>query len=126
MKVKKGQCFKTTEDIELRTEICDEPVKIKKGTPVYVGCEKNYPFVHFDCVGGKMAPLWKNAELEDDYDTEGIARWLYEYLWRHFELDEMLGWYHGIEEDQEDLEVFEEEKKRFLDEISYALDDLGL
>ena len=125
MKYKKGQCLRTTEDIELRTMICEKPVKVKKGTLVYIGCEKT-PFVHFGNVNGKMMSLWKNAELEEGFDTDGIARWLYEYLRVHFELDEMLGWYHGIKEDPEDLETFEEEKKRFLDEISYALDDLGL
>ena len=46
------------------------------------------------------------------YDASGIAEYLYTYLRNHFEIDEM-------------LEEYEDTKERFMEEIEYALEEIG-
>lgn len=60
---------------------------------------------------GMIQPLAKDAEVKG-YDASGIAEYLYTSLRNHFPIDEM-------------LEEYDDTKERFIEEIEYALDDIG-
>ena len=58
-----------------------------------------------------MQPLGEDVEVKW-YDTNGLAEYLYLHLRNHFEIDEM-------------LEGYDDTKERFIEEIKYALEDIG-
>lgn len=107
MKYQIGQILTSKVDTEIEKALSGERVKIPKGNKIIIGADK---FAHHFRTG-HIQPLQKDDEV-DGYDCKGIAEYLYMYLRNHFEIDEM-------------LENYEDTKERFIEELKYALDDIG-
>ena len=60
---------------------------------------------------GMIQPLQEDSEVKG-YDASGIAEYLYICLRNHFEIDDM-------------LENYDDTKERFIEEIEYALEEIG-
>ena len=107
MEYRIGQILTSNKDIEVEKGISGEKVIIPKGNKVIVGADN---FAHY-LRNGMIQPFTEGTEIKG-YDTNGLAEYLYIYLRNHFEIDEML-------EDDDDT------KERFIEEIEYALEDIG-
>ena len=85
-----------------------EKVIIPKGSKIIVGFDK---FAHH-ISNGMIQSFQEGTEIEE-YDSAGLAEYLVRFLKAKFPLADMM----------EDYEV---EDKELLDEIEYALDDIGM
>lgn len=107
MEYKIGQILTSNQDVEVEKALSGEKVLIPKGTKIIIGADNLAHHIK----NGMMQPLGNNIVVKG-YDTEGIAEYLYTYLRCHFEIDEM-------------LEEYDDTKERFIEEISFALDEIG-
>uniref|UniRef100_A0AAU8B745 Uncharacterized protein n=1 Tax=Dulem virus 39 TaxID=3145757 RepID=A0AAU8B745_9CAUD len=107
MGYKIGQILTSNQDIEVEKALSGEKVVIPKGNKIIIGADNLAHHIR----NGMIQPLGDDAEIKG-YDTEGIAEYLYTYLRCHFEIDEM-------------LEGYDDTKERFIDKISFALDEIG-
>lgn len=107
MSYKIGQILTSNQDIEVEKALSEEKVIIPKGNKIIIGADK---LVHH-LKNGMIQPLAKDLQVEG-YDCNGIAEYLYMHLRNHFEIDEM-------------LDMYEDTKDRLIEEIEYALDDIG-
>lgn len=107
MKYKIGQILTSKVDTEIEKGISGEKVKIPKGNKIIIGVDK----MAHHLKNGFIQRLQNNDEV-DGYDCKGIAEYLYAYMRNHFEIDEM-------------LENYDDTKERFIEEIEYALDEIG-
>lgn len=107
MEYKIGQILTSTEDVEVEKALSDEKVIIPKGSKVIIGADE---FAHH-LRNGMIQPLGEGVVVKE-YDTAGLAEYIYRHLRSHFEIDEM-------------LEGYDDTKERFIEEIEYALDDIG-
>ena len=96
-----------TEDIEVEKALSDEKVIIPKGNKVIIGADKLAHHIK----NGMMQPLAENSEVKG-YDAHGISEYLYTHLRNRFEIDEM-------------LESYDNTKEKFIEEIEYALEEIG-
>lgn len=107
MQYKIGQILTSKEDVEVEKALSGEKVTIPKGNKIIIGVDKLAHHIRT----GMIQPLSKDLEIHG-YDASGIAEYLYTYLRNHFEIDEM-------------LEEYEDTKERFMEEIEYALEEIG-
>lgn len=107
MEYKIGQILTSKEDVEVEKALSGEKVTIPKGNKIIIGADKLAHHIR----NGMMQPLPENSEVKG-YDASGIAEYLYIYLRNHFEIDEM-------------LEGYDDTKERFMEEIEYALEEIG-
>lgn len=107
MKYKVGQILTSKEDVEVEKALSGEKVIIPKGNKIIIGADKLAHHIRT----GMMQPLSEEPEIQG-YDASGIAEYLYIYLRNHFEIDEM-------------LEGYDDTKERFMEEIEYALEEIG-
>ena len=107
MEYKIGQILTSKTDLVVEKALTDEKITVPKGNKVIIGADKLAHHIKT----GMIQPLGDDAKVKG-YDTTGIAEYLYMYLRNHFEIDEM-------------LEGYDDTKERFVEEIEYALDDIG-
>ena len=103
MEYKIGQILTSNQDVEVEKALSGEKVIIPKGNRIIIGAH------HLR--DGMIQPLG-DATVKG-YDSAGLAEYLLLILKAHFPISEML----------EDYDI---EEKDLLDEIEYALDDIGL
>ena len=82
-------------------------VSIPKGNKVIIGADGLAHHIK----NGMMQPLAEDSEVKG-YDARGISEYLYTHLRNRFEIDEM-------------LENYDDTKEKFIEEIEYALSDIG-
>ena len=107
MEYKIGQILTSKEDVEVEKALSGEKVTIPKGNKIIIGADKLAHHIRT----GMMQPLPEDSEIQG-YDASGIAVYLYTYLRNYFEIDEM-------------LECCDDTKERFMEEIEYALEEIG-
>ena len=107
MEYKIWQILTSKEDVEVEKALSGEKVTIPKGNKIIIGADKLAHHIR----NGMMQPLPEDSEIQG-YDASGIAEYLYTYLRNHFEIDEM-------------LEGYDDTKERFMEEIEYALEEIG-
>lgn len=107
MEYRIGQILTSNKDIEVEKVISGEKVIIPKGNKVIVGADN---FAHY-IRNGMIQTFSEGTEIKG-YDTNGLAEYLYIYLRNHFYIDEM-------------LEEYDDSKERFIEEIEYALEEIG-
>lgn len=107
MEYKIGQILTSNCDVEIEKALSAEKVIIPKGSKIIVGADK---FAHH-LRNGMIQPFAEGTEIKG-YDTNGLAEYLYMYLRNHFEIDEI-------------LEGYDDTKERFIEEIEYALEEIG-
>lgn len=107
MKYKIGQILTSKVETEIEKTLSGEKVRIPKGNKIIIGADKLAH--HFK--NGYIQSLPKDDEV-DGYDCSGIAEYLYTYMSNHFEIDEM-------------LESYDDTRERFIEELEYALDEIG-
>lgn len=107
MEYKVGQILTSKEDVEAEKALSGEKVTIPKGNKIIIGADNLAHHIR----NGMMQPLPEESEVKG-YDASGIAEYLYIYLRNHFEIDEM-------------LEGYDDTKERFMEEIEYALEEIG-
>lgn len=107
MEYKIGQILTSTEDVEVEKALSDEKVIIPKGNKVIIGADGLAHHIR----NGMMQPLAEDSKVKG-YDVHGISEYLYTHLRNHFEIDEM-------------LENYDDTKEKFMDEIEYALEEIG-
>ena len=107
MKYEVGQILTSKEDIEVEKALSGEKVTIPKGNKIIIGADNLAHHIR----NGMMQPLPEGSQVKG-YDASGIAEYLYTYLRNHFEIDEM-------------LEDYDDTKERFMEEIEYALEEIG-
>lgn len=107
MEYKIGQILTSNCDVEIEKALSGEKVIIPKGNKVIVGADN---FAHH-LKNGMLQPFAKGTEIKG-YDANGLAEYLYIYLRNHFYIDEM-------------LEEYDDTKERFIEEIEYALEEIG-
>ena len=107
MEYKIGQILTSTEDVEVEKALSNEKVIIPKGNKVIIGADKLAHHIK----NGMMQPLAEDSEVKG-YDARGISEYLYTHLRNRFEIDEM-------------LENYDDTKEKFIEEIEYALSDIG-
>lgn len=107
MEYKIGQILTSKEDQEIE-KVFGENEIIPNGNKVIIGADK---FAHH-IRNGFIQSLGENVEVKG-YDAAGIAEYLYMYLKNSFAIDEML-------EDYSD-----NNKQEFIDEIEFALEEIG-
>lgn len=107
MEYKVGQILTSKEDVEVEKALSGEKVIIPKGNKIIIGADKLAHHIR----NGILQPLPEDSEV-NGYDASGIAEYLYIYLRNHFEIDEM-------------LEGYDDTKERFMEEIEYALEEIG-
>ena len=110
MKYNVGQMIVTSGDREYETALSGEKKQIKKGTKVFVTADKKWPSVVYQNMD--IQPLPADAEIEG-YSTVGISEWLYCWLCKNINLDDMLG----------DYDVSKEE---FREAVQDAFEELGM
>ena len=101
-----GQILTSKVDTAVELALSGEKKVIPKGNKVIIGPDKLAHHIHT----GMMQPL--GDATVSGYDCAGLAEYLYLHLRAHFPMDEML----------EDYEVT---KEQLMEEIEYALDDMG-
>lgn len=107
MEYKIGQILTSKKDVEVEKALSGEKVIVPKGNKIIIGADK---FAHH-IRNGMIQPLQEGSEVKG-YDASGIAEYLYIYLRNHFEIDDM-------------LENYDDTKERFMEEIEYALEEIG-
>lgn len=101
-----GQVLVANQDIELERGITGEKVAIRAGTKTYVGADR---FAHH--TNGFIRHFPESTSIEG-YDVDGIAEWVFNYIYRQLPLDVAL----------EEAEISHEEFKEY---IAEALQELG-
>lgn len=107
MEYRVGQILTSTTNVEVEKALSGEKVTIPKGNKIIIGADNLAHHIR----NGMIQPLPKDSEV-NGYDASGIAEYLYTYLRNHFEIDEM-------------LEGYDDTKERFMEEIEYALEEIG-
>lgn len=107
MEYKVGQILTSSEDVVVEKALSGEKVVIPKGNKIIIGADKLAHHIK----NGMKQPLPEDAEVKG-YDAEGLAIYLYTHLRKHFEIDEM-------------LENYDMAREEFMEEIEYALDEIG-
>lgn len=107
MEYKIGQILTSNQDVEVEKALSGEKVIIPKGNKIIIGADNLARHLR----DGMIQPLG-DATVEG-YDAAGLAEYLLLILKAHFPISEM-------------LEGYDIGEKDLLDEIEYALDDIGL
>ena len=107
MEYKIGQILTSNQDVEVEKALSGEKEIIPKGNRIIIGADNLAHHLR----DGMIQPLG-DATVKG-YDSAGLAEYLLLILKAHFPISEML----------EDYDI---EEKDLLDEIEYALDDIGL
>lgn len=108
MTYKIGQILTATEDMTLETAITGEKVTVRKGTKIIIGADNLAHHIR----SGMIQPLGEGIEVEK-YDSAGLAEYLVTTLKAHLPIEEML----------EDYDI---DESVLQDELSFALDEIGL
>lgn len=109
IKLKIGQEFVIAEDFETKTCLSKTTVIVKKGTKGIVDSRKFIRLLSREHYG-KMLPLGEDFTLEG-YDTENIAKQIYERLKNQYNIDEF-------------LDGYDTDPKEVIEEIDDVLDDI--
>lgn len=107
MEYKIGQILTSKEDVEVEKALSGDKVVIPKGNQIIIGADKLAHHIRNEMI----QPLGENIEVKG-YDAAGLAEYIYKKIRNQFEIDEM-------------LENYDDTKERFIEEIEYALDDIG-
>ena len=107
MEYKIGQILTSKEAVEVEKALSGKKFIVPNGNKIIIGADK---FAHH-IRNGMIQPLQEGSEVKG-YDASGIAEYLYIYLRNHFEIDDM-------------LENYDDTKERFMEEIEYALEEIG-
>lgn len=107
MEYKIGQILTPDQDVEVEKALSGEKVVIPKGNKIIIGADNLAHHIK----NGMIHPLGDSVVVKG-YDVEGIAEYLYTHLRCRFPINEM-------------LEEYDDTKKRFIEEISFALDEIG-
>ena len=103
-----GQKFVVKEDTEV--EGCFGTKKtVKKGTGIYVTASQERPMVIYD--NGNIQMLPEDAEVKG-FSAEGISEFICNYLFRRFNIQDM-------------LEDYDQTKREFQETIIEALEELS-
>lgn len=107
MKYKIGQILTSNQDVEIEKALSGEKVIMPKGNRIIVGADN----LAHHIINGMIQPFSEGTEIKG-YDVNGLATYLYTYLRKHFPIDEM-------------LEEYDDTKERLIEEIEYALEEIG-
>ena len=107
IKLKIGQEFRFAKDMEIEKAFGRKEI-IPKGTVAFVGADK---LLHHK--NGMIQPISEKIFDIEKYDTEGIASWLWLYIRNYTPVNEEL------------LEEYDSNKNEFIQQMEYALDELG-
>jgi len=110
MKYNIGQKITLAKEIESKSIFGEKSLPIRKGTEMYIGADKHLPQVLLS--DGNILLLPKDTEI-DGYSVNGIADWIFGWLCRYTDLENM------IEESDVSCDDFKEE-------IANALEELGM
>lgn len=102
-----GQILVFKKDVKVEKALSNEIVVIPKESKAIIGADNLAHHLSNDM----MQPLG-DAEVSG-YDAAGLAKYLIMSLKSHFPIDEM-------------LENYDIEEKELMDEIKYALNDIGM
>lgn len=108
MKYKIGQILTSNTETVIEKALTGEKVTIPKGNKIIIGADKLAHHIKDGCI----QPLSDEIEVSG-YDPHGIAEYLYIWLRNKFPIDEM-------------IEEYDDTEDRFVDEIEYALDEIGV
>lgn len=108
MNYKIGQIIISKEDVIVEKALSEEKVIIPKGNRIIIGGDK----LAHHLKDGMIQPLSSESTVEG-YDANGLAKYIYFVMNNKFNLSEM-------------FDEFDIEKDNFIDELEYALDDIGL
>lgn len=108
MKYKIGQILTSNRDVEVEKALSGEKVVIPKGNKIIIGADK---FAHH-IRDGMIQPLSDSSEVKG-YDSSGLAEYIYICLKAHLPIDDWM----------EDYDI---SKDDIVEEIEYALDEIGL
>lgn len=108
MKYKIGQILTSTKDVVIEKALSEEKVTIPKGNKIIIGADKLAHHIK----NGMIQPLAHDMEVEG-YDSSGIAEYIYICLKAHLPIDDWM----------EDYDI---SKDDIVEEIEYALDEIGL
>ena len=107
MEYRVGQILISKENVEVEKALSGDKVVTPKGNKIIIGADNLAHHIR----NGMIQPLSEDSEVKG-YDASGIAEYLYIYLRNHFNIDEM-------------LEDYDDTKERFVEEIEYALEEIG-
>jgi hypothetical protein len=108
MNAKIGQDITVTEDFEIQTCIGENKIQVKKGDKGYVDSNG---FIHYE-TGKARGKIQRFKDITvNGYDTENIAKLIYEGLINKFYLKDFL----------QDYDI---SKKDFVNEIDYILSEI--
>lgn len=108
MKYKIGQILTSNTETVVEKVFSDEKIVIPKGNRIIIGADKLAHHIR----DGMIQPLADDLEVEG-YDSSGLAEYIYMWLESHLPLDDWI----------EDYEI---SKDDIIEEIEYALDDIGM
>lgn len=107
MEYRVGQILTSKKELVIESAISGTKTTVPKGNKIVIGADG---FAHH-IRGGYIQPLGEDAKVEG-YDTNGLAEYLYLHLCKEFEINDM-------------LDSYDETKERFIEEIEYALSEIG-
>ena len=108
MKYKIGQILTYTKDVVVEKAFSGEKITIPKGNRVIIGADKLAHHIR----DGIIQPLADGSEVKE-YDSSGLAEYIYICMKAHLPITEWM----------EDYEISENE---IIEEIEYALDEIGM
>ena len=107
IKLKIGQIFRFSKDMEVE-KVFGEKEIIPKGAIANVGADK---LLHHR--NGMIQPISEKTFDIEGYDSNGIANWLWLYIRNFTPVNEEL------------LEDYDSNKDEFIEQLEYALNELG-
>ena len=108
LKYKIGQILTSSRDVDVEKALSGEKVVIPKGNKIIIGADKLAHHIR----DGMIQPLADGSEVEG-YDAAGIAEYILICLKAHLPITEWM----------EDYEI---SKNEIIEEIEYALDEIGM
>lgn len=103
-----GQILTYKADTVVEKALSDKKVLIPKGSKIIIGADKLAHHIN----NGMIQPLSEDSTV-DGYDSSGLATYIFMHIKSYFPMDEMLDDYDIADQD-------------VIDEIEYALDDIGI
>lgn len=108
MEYKIGQILTSNTEIVVEKALFGDKVTIPKGNKIIIGADKLAHHIR----DGMIQPLADGLEVKG-YDSSGLAEYIFICLKTHLPIDEWI----------EDYEI---SKNEIIEEIKYALDEIGM
>ena len=108
MEYKIGQILTSNKDIVVEKALFGDKVTIPKGNKIIIGADKLAHHIR----DGMIQPLADGSEVKG-YDSSGLAEYIFMCMKAHLPITEWM----------EDYEI---SKNEIIEEIEYALDEIGM